>query len=238
MFKSLRKRARRVQRRHQADRRIATHLRSVRPNDELKVVLGGHWAAHEGWLVLSEEEQDITRRLAFPDSSVNVLFLEHVIEHVPFAGGVHFFKEAMRVLKSGGVLRLVFPAMEKLLAARFDSGRDAEYFRNVRHFWAEQDRIFEELGIDGLGEYPNIFFLNSMFTDYGHKFIWSADLMAKVLSSVGFHSAKVYNVGEGSRTDICIERRRRGIYMGKDPSVDLAPGYIHDVESLVVEAIK
>lgn len=46
------------------------------------------------------------------DSSVEIVYTSHTLEHVTDAGGEHFFSEAFRVLKRGGVLRVVLPDME------------------------------------------------------------------------------------------------------------------------------
>ena len=219
-------------------RRIRRQLSMVGPGGELRLILGGHWAEQAGWLVLTEAELDITKKLDIPDNSVDVIFMEHVIEHVSFMDGVNFVREARRVLKPGGVLRLVFPALERVLGSRFDSGFGAEYFAALRPSMAAEEESFRSLGFDGLAQFPREFFLNAIFTGYGHKFIWSAAMMAKVMSAAGFGSASVRAIGQGTREGYCIERRRRGIYRGNDQAEDRRPGCIYDAESLAVEGVK
>ena len=33
------------------------------PKGQRKLILGGHWSNHKGWLVLDENDQDITKKL-------------------------------------------------------------------------------------------------------------------------------------------------------------------------------
>lgn len=205
---------------------------------DFKIIFGRHWADLPGWLILSQQEQDITRRLELPSNSVDVVFTEHVIEHVEFAEGVGFMREAHRILKPGGTFRVVCPVLEKLLQFSPETGRDREYLRCLERYYPEEKALFSQLGFDGLTDFPKDFLLNSVFTGYGHRFIWSAGLMAKVLSSLGYSSVRIYEVGKGENADYCVERRRRGLYLGGDPAEDRAPGWVYDAESMAVEALK
>lgn len=217
---------------------IEKYLNNLRPGEKFKVIFGGHWADYPGWLALSEADQDITKPLAFNDESVDVIFTEHVIEHVSFIDGISFMRESKRILKPGGVFRVVTPALEKLLNVSLENDMGKIYIQNLVRFYKKENDIFGELGFNGLSEFYRTFFFNSIFCGYGHRFIWSAGLMAKVLKSLGYSEARIYEVGQGGNEEYCIERRRRGLYLGNDWREDRSPGYVYDVESLSVEARK
>ena len=89
--------------------KIESYLKYLDPKDKLKVIFGGHWSNHSGWLILDQVDQNISKRLNFSDNTVDVVFTEHVIEHVSFTDGIYFFNESKRILKNGGVLRIVCP---------------------------------------------------------------------------------------------------------------------------------
>ena len=219
-------------------RRIVSYHDSIGPEKDFRVVFGGHWSDHPGWLVLTEDDQDITIPLLFADESVDVVFTEHVIEHVSFLDGVAFMREARRILKPGGVFRAVSPVIEKLLSVPLDKEQDREYLLCLERSYPKEQKLFSTLKFDGLNEFYRTFLLNSIFTGYGHKFIWSAELMAKILKSLGYMEVHIYEVGQGSNEEYCIERRRRGLYLGNNWKQDRSLGYVYDAESLVVEAVK
>ncbi len=219
---------------------IESYLESLEPGENFKVIFGGHWSDHGGWFVLSEEDQDITRPLGFADESVDVIFTEHVLEHISFVDCISFMRESRRILKPAGVLRVISPMIERILTVSLDDEKSRQYIHNqlVGVYQKENEILKKELGLDGVREFRKTFMLNDIFREHGHKFLWSAELMVKVLRALGYRQAQVCEVGEGRNPDYCIERRRRGIYRGNDWGEDRLPGYVHDAESGVVEAIK
>ena len=84
--------------------KINTFIRNLKPDQELKVIFGGHWYSTDEWLILTEDYQDIRKPLKFPNKSVDVIFSEHVIEHVEFTDALTFFRESKRILKPNGVM--------------------------------------------------------------------------------------------------------------------------------------
>jgi SAM-dependent methyltransferase len=219
-------------------RQINQYDKKLKAGEKFKVVFGGHWSDNPGWLILSESEQDITKPLELKNNIADIVFTEHVIEHVSFINGVRFMREAKRILKPGGVFRVVCPSAEKILSNSFEDENGKEYLKSLERFYPDEHKLFAEWNFDGLNEFKRTFLLNSIFTGYGHKFIWSAELMAKVLKSAGYKEPRIYKVGEGSNDDYCIERRRRGVYLGDKWKEDRSAGYIYDAESIVVEATK
>src|SRR5262249_15385709 len=219
---------------------IQEYLNDLPAGSDVKVVFGGHWSNNPGWLVLTEQDQDITAPLQFGDGSVDVVFSEHVIEHVPFAGAVRFLAESVRILKKGGIGRIVCPMLDRMVHADFQGERGAQYIHNsLQPFFADEEQILRDLGINGVVEQPLPFFFAFLYFGHGHRFIWTSDLMITVMKAVGFSEASRVDVGQGRRTDACIERRRRGIYHGTRWEEELFNSHEpYDVESLVVEGVK
>lgn len=62
--------------------------------------------------------------------------------------------------------------------------------------------------------------------------------MVRVLKAIGFREAVIKKIGEGVNQKYCLERRRRGLYLGHNWKEDRSVNIIYDPESLVVEAIK
>jgi SAM-dependent methyltransferase len=204
-----------------------------------KVLFGGHWSDNPGWLLLTEQDQDLTQPLQCPDGSLDCIYTEHVVEHLPFTSALAFFKEASRCLKVGGVFRLVLPCLETVINANLDNEKGEKYVYNslVPHF-AREDFALRQLGLPGLEADSNLFLLNSMANKHEHTFLWSAKLLRNILILSGFNQALILSPGIGSNPEFCIERRQRGIYTGSDWKENQASTEVYDVESGVIEAIK
>jgi predicted SAM-dependent methyltransferase len=55
---------------------------------------------------------DSQKRLPFKTNSCDAIFTSHVLEHLSVEENQNFFKEAKRVLKKGGVVRVIVPNLE------------------------------------------------------------------------------------------------------------------------------
>ncbi|KKP86425.1 MAG: Methyltransferase domain protein [Candidatus Roizmanbacteria bacterium GW2011_GWA2_35_8] len=211
------------------------------PKKVRKLILGGHWTKNEGWLILDQSHQDITKKLKFPSTSINVIFLEHVFEHIDLDKAIFFLKEAKRILQKGGHLRIISPSIERITSVDLNkfSRNNKTYINNILinlHF-KKTDDLLKSIGLKGVEEDVNTFFLNSIFRENEHRFICSARLLKKILLALGFTKVGIFPVGQGFVKDHCLERNQRGIYLGSDFKKDRKKN-IFDIESLAVDALK
>jgi len=79
---------------------------------------------------------DLRQGLPLPDGSCDAVYSSHTIEHFDRTGARKFLAESYRVLKPGGILRLVMPDLEGIARAyleclaaaqRGEQGADARY---------------------------------------------------------------------------------------------------------------
>ena len=56
---------------------------------------------------------DATKRFRFKSDSVDIIYTSHMLEHLSRFSANHFIKECYRVLKKGGILRIVVPDINK-----------------------------------------------------------------------------------------------------------------------------
>lgn len=169
-----------------------------------RVVVGGHWTRHGGWLILNEDDQHPAATLAFPDASLDALFIGDGFAGLTFAEAERFFIEAARALKPGGALRVATVTTERLFAADGVVAPDAA-----------ADMIAERLpdvaasarrqGVDAR-EHLALLALNAAAFAEGRRFLWSARLMAALLARVGFVNPAAHPPGQGARPELCIER--------------------------------
>ena len=136
---------------------------------------------------------DIRKRLRFENGSAAAILAEHVVEHVPFLQALSFFRECLRVLKPGGLLRLAFPDIGRFLSTRslelVLSPAAASYAEGLSH----------RLGLALLATEPERTraALWQMLTGWGHQTAWTEHSAAGALLVVGFSHVTRCPYGHG-----------------------------------------
>lgn len=87
--------------------------------------LGCGWRFHPNWVNLDLEPRsstvrlwDLRKDLPFPDSSFDVVYHSHVLEHFSRTDGLQFLNHCFRVLRPGGIIRVAVPDLE-MIARRY-----------------------------------------------------------------------------------------------------------------------
>lgn len=57
---------------------------------------------------------DIKKALPFPDNEIEVIYHSHMLEHLNKQDAEKFIKECFRILKPGGIMRIVIPDLEEI----------------------------------------------------------------------------------------------------------------------------
>lgn len=60
------------------------------------------------------EAYDVREGLPFPDDTFDVVYHSHLLEHLAKDKGLPFCRECYRVLKKGGIIRVVVPDLERI----------------------------------------------------------------------------------------------------------------------------
>jgi predicted SAM-dependent methyltransferase len=182
----LRNAARTLRRGKQIDSYLRTH-------EERKLQLGAGEHPHEGWLNTDlhgygRDELvflDVRKRFPLPDESFDLVYSEHMLEHLTYAEGQDCLRECRRVLKPGGAIRIATPSLERL--ARLYEGGDLQE-RYVR--WA-----VETLDPETEAPLPGVA-LNNFFRSWGHRFIYDPQTLRHALTEAGFVDVEERPVGE------------------------------------------
>jgi predicted SAM-dependent methyltransferase len=79
---------------------------------------------------------NLLKGIPFPDCTFDAVYHSHVLEHFTKEDGIKFIGECFRILKSGGIIRVVVPDLEMICkeylknmerAANSEPGADADY---------------------------------------------------------------------------------------------------------------
>ena len=162
---------------------LAAHPSESRPL-ALHIGSGGHYLA--GWKNADVDFSgpldlimDATTVLPFRRDSLDYIHSEDFIEHIDGAAGKRFLEEAFRVLKPGGVMRLLTPDL-RLLVERVYLDRERHHLQWCRSY----------LAADGACEALNM----HLRMDGEHRFIYDEELLTSLLTRAGFSVRRVaYN---------------------------------------------
>jgi SAM-dependent methyltransferase len=146
----------------------------------------------EPWLNLGPAH-DIRKHLKFGTGSAQAIVAEHVIEHVPFLQAMGFFRECVRVLRPGGVLRVAFPDVSRFLVS--DSSGIGFNAASLRYGDALAARPGLKLPSSPRARVRAA--LEQLLTGWGHQTAWTEQTGAGALLVAGFTQVARRQYGHG-----------------------------------------
>ncbi len=119
---------------------------------------------------------DLTRKFPWADSSIDIVYSSHTLEHFTKEDGRRFLQECHRVLRKDGIIRIVVP--------------------NLRHYVTEyiEGRIFaddfvEELGVLYRTGNNTLKKRLSPFLQFPHKCMYDNSRLIEILNELGFEAS-------------------------------------------------
>ena len=147
---------------------------------------------------------NLTRGIPYPDAAFDVVYHSHVLEHIDREHAPGFLVECLRVLKPGGVLRVVVPDLEQSARSyvRLMDRPMAGIVPAEHHFVTEEmfDQMVRRIpkGREALGFCPRL--LESVFvgdtarSGTQHRWMYDRVSLHFLLESLGFVTFQVRTV--------------------------------------------
>jgi ubiquinone/menaquinone biosynthesis C-methylase UbiE len=156
------------------------------------------------------------------DNTYNGVYNEHFIEHLEKEDGIEFLKEMLRVLKPGGVLRTVWPAMDFVDYLRSDMDLTNDPFVQGYYNFYVKKHNFAPPGNEHKSLQEQCA-LGLLHQNGEHKHLWYKKELTETLKQVGFNGVK--------------EMKYQASQLPGFSNID-TPGQIRKMHSTVLEATK
>lgn len=199
--------------------------RYLEANGFKKLQVGCGYNPLDGWLntdLLATSRVvylDATKPLPFPDNSLDYIFTEHVFEHIDYGNGNNFLKEAFRVLKPGGRIRIATPDLPFLinLYSHPDTEVSQRYIRNSVDRYVIEPKFYDRAVV-----------LNNFVRNWGHAFIYDFTTLNHTLQTAGFSKVVQFKPMESADANL-RNLETHGKIIGEEFNL---------LETIVVEAEK
>lgn len=128
----------------------------------------------------------------FPDCCADIVFSEMMLEHITPQQAWSFLDECYRILKPGGLIRIVIPDFSLTLRLK-----DPEYAR-------------VNGGVTGATTWKE--HARSILFCHGHQGLWNSALLQDVMDAIGFTGLAIHRAGESNREEFRdIEQHWRSV---------------------------
>jgi predicted SAM-dependent methyltransferase len=198
--------------------RSANRFRAYLEKKDLLLNVGAGGFGKEGWINLDafpgtkiDCQWDARKRLPFASGSIKGIFSEHFFEHIDYTEEApRFLRECYRVLRKGGVLRIIVPDAEKYLMAYAHGG-----WREFRSLRPLDDQMRDQQY--GWTYNTRMELINYVFRQgQEHKFAYDFETIEFLLKRNGFQDVRKQEYGKSVMREICIDaeiRRTESLYV-------------------------
>lgn len=130
---------------------------------------------------------DLRYRLPLSTGSCCYIFSEHILEHFTREDGKMICEELFRLLKVGGVVRIIVPDAEKFWSAY--QAKNLEWFQSMNNFG--------NTALEGV---------NSIYYNHFHKCMYDYEFLRSILIKVGFVKVIRSSYLGSTHPDLLLER--------------------------------
>lgn len=170
-----------------------------------------------GWENTDLPRVDIRKPLTYDTNSVDLVFHEHVIEHLDEVDGFNFMAECYRILNPGGIMRVSCPSLDGFIWVYQNwESINSEFKKEFRNKTSFMNHVTygESIGYNGrmfLPENRGIKTYNN--TAAWHRYLYDKDDFTEKLKKIGFKEVRFVKKHESTVNELQnLERRVGGIF--------------------------
>jgi predicted SAM-dependent methyltransferase len=141
---------------------------------------------------------DLRKRFPWSNGSADAIYSSHTLEHLTKGDGRNFLGECFRVLRPGGVLRIVVPDLEAYIAKYRNQELDADDFL---------------INLDVLSDRTGGFFKRLLlpYISYPHQCMYDTRRLIQIMHESGFNAEPKEPFESGIEDIHVIEREDRTV---------------------------
>jgi len=122
--------------------------------------------------------------------SIDIVYSSHTLEHFTREDGYRFLEECHRVLKPGGIIRIVVPDLKATIKGYLEGKIRADFFvENLLVLYPSSKRFIKKILMP--------------FTFFPHKCMYDTETLISILEQIGFETME-RKESDSSITDINI----------------------------------
>lgn len=167
-----------------------------------RIEVGGHRFTRPGWISTDRGWRtplfmDKTSPWPFPSGSADLIYSDNVIEHIQMERNQRLFREARRVLRSGGRIRLATPDVRRIAELYTGGTTEADW-----HIAQSRSKGYEA--------HHHVDLPRIVFQEAGHHvgYLWDFESLSIELREAGFTDVARYESGLSDTPELVgLERR-------------------------------
>jgi hypothetical protein len=138
---------------------------------------------------------DVTKKFPFPANTFEWVFSEHHIEHITYLQAQFMLSETYKVMKPGGYIKITTPDLQKYIAGYANQSLQLPLVKKHAKDWIYSGFANAATYIP-IDEYYEAHFINDIFLNYEHRFIYDAHALTTLLEKAGFINIINHKAGE------------------------------------------
>lgn len=128
---------------------------------------------------------DVTKPFPFADNIFEFIYSEHHIEHINYNDALYMLTEINRIAKRGALIRIATPDLKKYIQSYASDLMQSDTIKEHVDNWIYSG-FYKAASYIPVNDYYDAHFVNDIFLNYSHCFIYDFESLKALLEKAGF----------------------------------------------------